>query len=194
MCKYRAQKNGFTLIEMMVAVTIFSIVMLVAVGSLVSIIDANRKAQALQSVTNNLAFALEGMSRSIRVGYNYHCRDNVPSSNSALKNPSNCAGGGAVLAFEAHDGDPSDDDDQIVYFYDGSSLFRSDQGIDNFIPITAPEVNITNFSFYVLGANNTDNIQPQVLILMDGVAGITGSKTETKFNIQTSVTQRTPDL
>ena len=58
---------------MIVAVGLFSLVMLVSVGALLSLTGANRKAQALQSVMNNLNIALDGMVRSIRMGSDYHC-------------------------------------------------------------------------------------------------------------------------
>ena len=46
------EKNtgGFTLLEMIVAIGVFSVVMLVAAGSLLSIVSANRKAQAQKAV------------------------------------------------------------------------------------------------------------------------------------------------
>jgi len=69
--KYRS--HGFTLIEMIVAVGLFSIVMLVSISALLSLVDANRKAQALQSVMNNLNIAVDGMVREIREGSNYRC-------------------------------------------------------------------------------------------------------------------------
>ena len=42
--------SGFTLVEMIVAVALFAVVMLISVAALLSLVDANRKAQALQSV------------------------------------------------------------------------------------------------------------------------------------------------
>ena len=68
-----SDKRAFSLIEIMVAVAIFSVVMLVAVGSLIALIDANRKAQAIKSVMNNLNFAVESMVRNARVGTDFHC-------------------------------------------------------------------------------------------------------------------------
>lgn len=67
------QKNnsGFTLIEIIVSLAIFTIVAVVAVGAFIKILDANKKAQALQSATNNLNFALESMTREMRVGSLY---------------------------------------------------------------------------------------------------------------------------
>lgn len=67
------QNRGFTLIEMIVSLAIFSIVAVVALGALVKIISANHKAQALQAAFTNLNFALDSMSRELRVGSDYHC-------------------------------------------------------------------------------------------------------------------------
>ncbi len=53
-----SSQRGFTLIEMIVAVAVFSIVMVVGAGALLSIVDANRRGQAQQTVINNLNFAI----------------------------------------------------------------------------------------------------------------------------------------
>src|SRR3954471_17274640 len=67
------QPQGFTLVEMIVSVAIFMFVMVIAIGSLVSIIGADRKAQSIQSVADNLQFALDDMSRSVRTGIGFSC-------------------------------------------------------------------------------------------------------------------------
>jgi len=54
--------RGFTLLEMIVAIGIFTIVMLMATSALVTIIGANRKVQSQQVAINNLNFALESKS------------------------------------------------------------------------------------------------------------------------------------
>ncbi len=64
---------GFTLIEMIVALAIFSVVAVVALGALMKIISANKKAQSLMSAMTNINFALESMSREMRVGSNFYC-------------------------------------------------------------------------------------------------------------------------
>ncbi len=58
---------------MIVSIGLFTIVALVAVGALLKIIDANKKAHTLETSINNLNFALEAMSREMRVGSNYYC-------------------------------------------------------------------------------------------------------------------------
>lgn len=75
-----SSRRGFTLVEMIVALGIFSIVAVVALGALVKIISANKKAQTLQSSITNLNFALDSMSREMRVSSNYHC-DGAPTYN-----------------------------------------------------------------------------------------------------------------
>lgn len=47
-------QKGFTLVEMIVAIFVFSVVMVISTGALVSIIGANRKAQSVKSVMNNV--------------------------------------------------------------------------------------------------------------------------------------------
>lgn len=66
-------KKGFTLIEMMVSLAIFSVVAVIAAGALLRIVDSNRKAQSIQSAMSNLNFALESMTRELRQGTKYYC-------------------------------------------------------------------------------------------------------------------------
>lgn len=68
-------QGGFTLVEMLVALGIFAIVSLVAVGALVRIVGLNRQAQSMQAAMNNLSFGLDSMSRDMRFGSNFYCRD-----------------------------------------------------------------------------------------------------------------------
>ena len=138
--------RGFSLVEMLVAVALFSGVMLIAVGALLALVDANKKAQALNSVMNNLNFALENMSRNIRVGTTYHCEvtNNVPADVDVTKD---CSNGGKLFAFESSSGNKGDKTDQIVYRITGTRIEKSENGgaSGTFINITAPEVSIDNF-------------------------------------------------
>lgn len=74
--KFLTLKNntkGFTLIEALVSLGIFSIVVVAASGVILSIISSNKKNQAISSVVNNLNYSIESMVRDIKTGYNYHC-------------------------------------------------------------------------------------------------------------------------
>lgn len=69
--------RGFSLVELLVSLSVFSVVMTISIGTLLIMIDANAKAQALASATTNLSFALDNITREIRTGYHYYCSTNI---------------------------------------------------------------------------------------------------------------------
>lgn len=188
--------RGFTLIELMVAVSIFAIVMLIGVGALLSLVETNRRAQAINSVMNNLNAAVESMSRSMRVGTTYYCSNSsIPPAPTTLDDPLDCPNdGGVLLAFEPAEGDPSEPNDQTVYRLNGTQLERSlFSGASNtWVALTAPEVSIDTFDFYVIGSARGDGVQPRILMRIKGSASVPGGTTQ--FTIQSSVVQRLLDL
>jgi len=190
-------KRGFSLIEMMVAMSIFAIVMMIGVGALLSLVEANRRAQAINSVVSNLNAAMESMARSIRVGTTYHCRtSSVPGTPSEMAQTADCAsGGGLLLAFESSAGSLSDPDDQTVYRLNGTQLERSLNSGGTWVSLTAPEVIIESFELFVIGSapySSGDSIQPRVVIRIDGSAEVPGGTTS--FSVQAGVTQRLIDI
>jgi prepilin-type N-terminal cleavage/methylation domain-containing protein len=75
----RTSQQGFTLIEMIVSLAIFSFVITIAVGALLMLMNTNKQLQGEQSVMTNLSFALDSMTREIRTGTFYYC-DSQPSN------------------------------------------------------------------------------------------------------------------
>lgn len=59
-------QQGFTLMEVMVAVSIFTIIVTVGIGSLLTINNAYRKSQTQRQAIDSLTYVLESMSRRIR--------------------------------------------------------------------------------------------------------------------------------
>lgn len=191
---YKHSLAGFTLIEMMVSVTIFSFVMLVAAGALITIIDGNRKAQSQQTAFSNIDFFLESFSRSVRVGSTYRCvQSNGDLNNTALDNPQDCAGGADTLAFEPFGGLIGVFGDQVVYRLNNGQVERSINGGASFVPVTSSDVVVENLDFYVRGSSPSDSEQPFVLVSMNGYVGAT-QKSRVNFNVQTSITQRLLDI
>ncbi len=172
----------------MVSVAIFSVIMVISLGALLSISSAERKAETLKSVMDNLNFALESMSRTIRTGVNYNCGS--PSGGDCASSGSN------YFSFQAADGT------FVAYCLDGTSIKReivpSGGTLDTicsspgFLPITAPEVSIGTLAFYLVGSAANDNIQPKLTIVVIGSAQITAAQSTT-FHIETSVAQRIYD-
>ena len=179
---------------MLVAVAVFSIVMMVGVSTLLAMVDANRKAQAIKSVMNNLNFALENMSRTIRTGTTYHCSTSAtpPASASVAQD---CANGGLLLAFERQGGSSGNPNDQVMYRINSTTqqLERSTNSGASFTAITATEVDISDFKVYVVGSSGADSLQPRVVISVSGTAGVS-EKVRTDFKVQTAVSQRFLDL
>ena len=198
------KKGGFTLLEMIVASSIFIVVMLVIVGALISLNNESRKARSVRLVTDNLSAAIDSMSRNIRMGSYYHCGCGtlgVPSTVGDVNfpnGPRDCPmtdtdgnGGDACFSFESQFGDPTLTNDQYVYRLFNHRIQRSKDGGATFIDLTAPEININTLNFIVNGAT-PDQHQPVVTLLLRGTATVTPA-ISTDFNIQTTLGSRTPN-
>lgn len=185
-------ERGFTLVEMIVAVALFAVVMLVSVSTLLALVNANRKAHALQSVMNNLNIALDGMVRSARMGTTYHCG---ASGASAPLAPSDCSAGDTVFAFEPYGNISTDQPWVYSYGVDDNGIGRIYKSEEGQVPIaiTSPEVSIEELSFYVIGTARGDNVQPKVVVVVKGTAGLAQSY-KTTFHIQATAVQRVLDL
>ncbi len=180
-CKIKQKKDnkkGFTLIEVIVAVGIFSLVMMVALGAIISIVGANKKAQALHNVINNLNLAVESMVREMRTGYDYECGTGDECTSFAFKSKQiNQDISGAPVA--------------VVYELKNNSIQKSVDGGSSFLQITSDDVNIEILKFYAVGIND-DTKQPLVLMVLKGTAMVGGK--ESQFNIQTLISQRLLNL
>ena len=66
-------QRGFTFIEMMVSLGIFSIVMTIAMAAFFNLLSLDRQVRATNDVVGNLDFAVDSMERAIQTGTNYQC-------------------------------------------------------------------------------------------------------------------------
>lgn len=200
--KIPAAHRGFTLIEMMVSVGLFAVVMLVCVGALLSLVNANRKAQALQSVMNNLNIAVDDMVRSIRRGNTFHgAIGDGTCGGTDYSVTHDCPSGGSAFAFEPYGGDTSTPLNNWVYIFDDDGTYcgegrlcKSENGGASFLGITASEITIDDMQFFVVGTTRGDTIQPKVVMVVKGSAGVLGSSARTTFHIQATAVQRVLDL
>jgi len=119
--KINKGNRGFTLIETMIAMTIFLIVVTVGMGAILNANAIHNQNQATRSILDSLSFTMEDMSRNIRTGYHYHCASSMPSV-SSLETSNDCSGGGNILAFESATGKVGDPTDQIIYYFNGTSF------------------------------------------------------------------------
>ena len=177
--------RGFTLVEMIVSVALFSIVMLISVGALLALVAANKKGQAIQTVVNNLNIALDSMIRKARQGVDYDGSVGCKSLPSGL----DCPGGGSQFSFKSNG-------QTLTYHFnpaEGGFLERSIGG-GGFIRLTDKAIFITDMTFFVIGTQPGDTTQPQVVVAIKGTAGGFTFKKQTTFHIQATAVQRILDL
>lgn len=82
---FKAIERGFTLIELMVSIALFTTVALIATTALTSIQKVNVRVQNVRTVMDNLALSLETISFEVRQGSNYHCYESESLSNNSYK-------------------------------------------------------------------------------------------------------------
>lgn len=212
-------QGGFLLIEMLVAVFIFSIVMFISLGAVLTLIDANRKNQSTKSVINNLTLVVNSIAKNLAISSKYYCGDAAISypggpndltaftgveADCPAETPSN-----SITFLSTEDRNGNGEPDVVRYRFEvvdeETMVGRISKSVDSkvdFVPVTAPEVKISNLQFYI---SNTDpliiypdtskeyvqspSLQPNVVILIEGYAG-RDEDTGTRFHIQTSVSQR----
>ena len=189
-----SKQKGFTLVEMIVSLAIFTIVALVAVGALVKVMDANKKSISLKTSINNLNFALESMTREMRVGRNYTCYGVLPST--LDKNDCDTRSGTWYLAFNSSkDGLGGSCKLIYIYKYDNNTIYKAEQTSCSeniaslvFYPLISPDIIISN---YILKTDNS--YQPRVFLYIKGSSGVK-EKYKTEFSLQTTISQRLPKI
>jgi len=181
--KKMKKTGGFTLIEIMISLTLFTAIMIIIISTLISINDANNKAQDIRSVVDNLHFALENVSRSLRTGSAYYCADNLSSFPGGTLD-CETIGGNSIAFIDSKS-------NQVIYTLDDGQIKKSING-GVFLDITSSEIDIENLTFYVEGSRSVDGAQPRVLLTVKGSAEFKKGLT-TEFNLQTTISQRIVD-
>ena len=87
--KEKPHKQGFTLIEMLIAVSIFSIVVVMGIGALLVSGESLRKTTLTRAAMENVNIAMESMSKRMRTGSFYYCG----SGGTGPRDVKNCDGG-----------------------------------------------------------------------------------------------------
>jgi len=179
--------KGFTLIELMVATSLFVVIMLSALGSLFMLLDESKNSRALRFAMDNVNFAMESMTRSIRMGTDYYCLSSgvVSLSITGSKDCHAINGGGSLLIFSPQGSSGS----RVGYQLENNSIERYDSQNTSGVSITSPDVKIESLKFFVDGADGTiPNTQPSVYLIMKGTVMVKGKPTS--FSIQTLASQR----
>lgn len=158
---------GFTVPEMLVALTLFLIVVGATTGVFLSSYRSQRSAFAFLNVQNNIRYALEVMAREMRTGSGFQ-----PDTNS--------------IAFTNQYGE------SIVYRLSNGRIERSSNGLAGpFAPITAAEVTVSDFKIATFGLAAGDGQQPRITISLK-ISSQVGTQ-QAESVVQTTVSQRELD-
>lgn len=189
--------GGFTLVEMIVATSVFSVCILVLVGSLIAMQGATRKARAIREASSNVGSVMDSMSRTIRMGSGFNC--GCVGAPPYPATPANCsmdnsgAGGATCLAFEKQKGNPLSDADNVVYRQNGTRIERSLNGGTTWETFTSPNITIDTLKFFVDGTERGAQYnQPYITIFIRGTAFL-GTRHATSLQVQTTVAARAPN-
>ena len=189
---HKPSVRGFTLIELIVSVGIFSIVMLVATSAYLTLIRLDRRARATNQIVNNLSFAMDAMVRGIRTGSDYHCINGAPDA-------SGNSTSGACTQFYYTDSNLATGSNVVTFFLDGTKVMRNEGAVYSTSVATAslltdPSITVSSLVFYVRGAGTSNDAQPQVLFTLKGSMPADASGDVTTFTIQEGATARVIDL
>lgn len=185
-------KNGYTIIETMIAISLFIIIVMAGMGALLNANLVHQKSKNMRSILDNLSFIMEDMSKNLRTGYDYECIDDGGTGGSGP----DCWG----IEFEQQDGDPANPNDQWGYYIgtlNGTlGIYKSVDGGATLVKLNPDEVAITGvpFSFSVLGAEPPPGDSQQPFVTIKLIGKITYKNIETPFSLQTSVSQRVIDI
>ncbi len=186
---YHVAHGGFTLLEMLVSIGIFSVLIVSSIAVILSIGSAQTKTSNVQNIQDNMRYTMELMSREMRQGKNYQ--------------PFLCVGDVCEkIKFTKFEDEPDPGDDEVPVWYcsvvnDGVGEIRrwkqetdECQTSENAEVLTGREVDIRRLYFVVVGDDAESCIQPRVTILLEGRSEDAKTELESEFHLQTTVTQR----
>jgi prepilin-type N-terminal cleavage/methylation domain-containing protein len=192
--------RGFTLIELVVVIGLFSAIATLSLGSLFNAQTINSKLQDTQSILDNINLSTLTITRDIRFGTEFYCVAALPTPiYTTRKNcPEATTVGGIALIFKASGAASSTD--RTMYYLSNGILYKDiySGGSTTTLQMTSSEVKINNLTFYVDGAQTSDGsnddsgakdyTQPIISLLISGTTqSVHKSVAPVSFSLQTAV-------
>ena len=179
--KRKLNSKAFTLIEVLVAISIFAIVISAPTGFFISSLKAQRKALKSQELLDNTSYAVEYMSRALRMAKKDINGDCIGAS-SNFENPD----GKSTVKFLNYKNQCQ------KFFLVNNQLKEEKNGQEHFL--TSDKLEITSLKFELVGQSQTDNLQPKVTISLKIQGKDPLPEIIPKINIQTTISQRNLDV
>ncbi len=175
---FQKREAGFTLLEMIISIGIFSTIVIAAIGITIGISNAQIKASNVQAAQDNIRFSVELMTKEMRTGSQYEL--------SRL-----CAAtAGEEIRFVASSGTSR------VYYRSGTSLLRlvDSTNCADAKPLLSEEVAVESIWFRVGGVilGATDG-QPWAMVSLSIRSRGAKQVLDSQMDLQTMVVQRFRD-
>jgi four helix bundle protein len=161
-------KNGFTMVELLVAMSLFIIFVVISSGSFIRALRIQRAIVALIAANDNASLSIEQMAREIRTGTDF----SSANSNLTFTNAKSI---------------------QVTYQLNSETMTieRGEDG-SNFKPITATNVKINKLNFYLRGHQAGDGFPPRITVVLNAAPNIPTIQ-NISTNFQTTVSARLLD-
>ena len=169
-------RSGFTLVEFIVAIGLFSIIVAVAIGSVFRVLRTERQAASLIAANSNVSLVLEQMSREIRTGTNF-C-----NSVTGICPPSR-------LTFI------NAQSETVTYCLDSEGHLERGIGstlCGSLTDITPNQVNVRDVVFIISGEEPDDGRQSRVTMSLT-ISPREGGVSEATVTLQTTISARNLD-
>jgi len=182
-------RNGYTLIELLAAVTIFFITATSLVTFFSGAIEVQRKVLASQELIDNTSHSLEYMSKALRMAR----KDDIDSVDCLTGNKVNyeLTRAGLGVKFRNYR-------DYCQEFYLENNRLKEWKDVGGVISdnyLTSENIEVTHFTIDSSGWDQDDDEQPKLTIFMEvrGLLTVAASK-QPVIKIQTTISQRNPDV
>lgn len=159
-------KKGFTLIEVLVSISLFAIIMVIVSALFVQSLDLQRRAFNIQQAEENASYILEAMIKEIRVAQ----MDPSVADN-------DCSGAPAASLTIIHP-----DHGVITFALSGTDVIRTVAGVST--TLNSNTVQFKSLGFCILGTASGDGKQPRITIITD----VMSAKTRQQAEIRTQTT------
>lgn len=183
-------KKGYTLIEILVAISIFFIVIAAPTGLFVGSLKGQQKALSTQELLDNVSYNLEYISRAIRMAKKDLAGDCIEEG-SNYENPGYNISKIRFLNYRGHC-------QEFLLYNDRLGIKIStdedEENLGEFLPLTSDDLEIESVKFQLSGQKQGDIFQPQATIFLKIRGKGLSPELQPEIKIQTTITQRNLDV
>lgn len=162
-----SRRSGFTIVELLVAMTVFSIVVAIATGAFIRALRTQRQLVAFAAANSNVSLVLEQMAREVRVGRSF------------------VQGGTSELTFTNARGE------RVTYEYEnaGTGVIYRRAGNAEAQQLTSDNVDVRNLRFRLAHEDDEDGYPARVTVTVEVTPKELGVSASV-IRVQTTVSAR----